>query len=320
MRFRLLIALCFVFVVLFLFASLYRAQAQTYIQYKVQVNIDGSASWTITQISDTNGTVDTWEGFQQRVASLIDAAANQTQREMSLDPNSLSLSSNISTYQSKTVEYLFTWQNFSITQNGQITFGDVFAVNGFFNQLYGDGGLQIGYPATYAVKSVSPVPDEKDYSTQTLEWLGTQFFVNQKPSITLATSSVTPSPSPDQATNSYDWQPYALISLVSALAVAVSLAGFHVARRRKRKTNELNEAIKLADMTAIESEEQKIVKIIQSNGGSAFQSSITEQSKFSKAKTSQLLTALEKKGVVRRYKKGRDKIVTLAERGKGEKS
>ncbi len=320
MRFRLLIAFCFVFAVLFLLASLYRAQAQTYIQYKVQVNIDGSASWTITHISDINGTVDTWEGFEQRVASLIDAAANQTQREMSLDPNSLSLSTNISTNQSKTVEYLFTWQNFSITQNGQITFGDVFLVNGFFNQLYGDGGLKIRYPATYAVKSVSPVPDEKDYSNQTLEWLGTQFFVNEKPSIALAISSVTPSPSPDQATNRNDWQPYALISLVSALAVAVSLAGFYVARRRKRKNNELTEAIKLADMPAIESEEQKIVKIIQFNGGSAFQSSITGQSKFSKAKTSQLLTALERKGVVRRYKKGRDKIVTLAERGKGEKS
>jgi uncharacterized membrane protein len=320
MRFRHLIALCFVLTVLFLFALLYRAQAQTYIQYKVQVNIDGSASWTITQILNINGTVDTWEGFQQRVTSLIDAAANQTQREMSLDPNSLSLSTNISTNQSKTVEYLFTWQNFSITQNGQITFGDVFRVNGFFNQLYGDGGLQIRYPATYAVKSVSPVPDEKDYSTQTLEWLGTQFFVNQNPSITLAASSATPSPSPNQATNSNDWQPYALISLVSALAVAVSMAVFYVARRRKRKTKELTEAIKLADMPAIESEEQKIVKIIQSNGGSAFQSSITEQAKFSKAKTSQLLTALEKKGVVRRYKKGRDKIVTLAERGKGEKS
>jgi uncharacterized membrane protein len=39
---------------------------------------------------------------------------------------------------------------------------------------------------------------------------------------------------------------------------------------------------------------------------------IAEQCRFSKAKTSQLVAALEQKGVVRRYKKGRDKIVTLA--------
>jgi uncharacterized membrane protein len=316
MRLHFPIALCIMFAVFFLLTPLLIVQAQTYIQYKVQINIGGSASWTITQVSDINGTVDTWEGFQQKVGSLINAAANQTQREMSLDPNSLQISTVISTNQSKTVAYLFTWQNFSVIQNGEITFGDVFHVNNFFNNLYGDGGLQISYPETYALKSVFPAPDERDNSTQTLEWLGTQLFVNEKPSITLTSLSATPSPSPtsNQAADGSEWQLYAIISIASAVAAA-SLVGVFMARRRKRKS-ELTEAAKFAEFPAIESEEQKIVKILQANGGSAFQSAITEQSRFSKAKTSQLLTALEKKGIVTRYKKGRDKIVTLAERGK----
>ena len=48
------------------------------------------------------------------------------------------------------------------------------------------------------------------------------------------------------------------------------------------------------------------------------QSAIVEQTKFSKAKTSQLLTSLEKRGNITRYKKGRDKIVNLKRTGKGE--
>jgi uncharacterized membrane protein len=66
----------------------------------------------------------------------------------------------------------------------------------------------------------------------------------------------------------------------------------------------------------VESEEGKILRALQASGGSAYQSAITDQCRFSKSKTSQLLTALEKRGVVIRYKKGRDKIVTLTEQWK----
>jgi uncharacterized membrane protein len=75
----------------------------------------------------------------------------------------------------------------------------------------------------------------------------------------------------------------------------------------------------MATFTLPETEEEKVLRVLRSNGGSAYQSAITEQCRFSKAKTSQLLTALERKGAVRRYKKGRDKIVNLIEQVKGEK-
>jgi len=293
-------------------------QAQNYIQYKVQVNSDGSAAWTITQVSETNGTVDTFVGFQQRVASLIDAASNLTQREMSLDPNSPQISTTISSNQSKTTEYLFSWVNFGAAQNGSLTFGDVFGVSGFFNQLYGDGALLITYPSTYAVQSVSPAPDERIDSAQTLQWLGTQFFANGSPHIVLSSVSLpTSSPTTNPNANGLDWQLLLLIG-VGAVAVAAALAALAVLGRRRRKAVNLAEKNAFSDSLAIESEEQKIVKIIRANGGTMLQNAITDQCKFSKAKTSQLLSALEKKGVVRRYKKGRDKIVILAGQGKGE--
>jgi len=318
MKIRHLAVLCLTCALLVLVLPLNSVQAQNYIQYKVQVNGDGSAAWTITQVSETNGTVDTFVGFQQRIISLIDAASNLTQREMSLDPNSPQISTTISSNQSKTTEYLFSWVNFSAAQNGSLTFGDVFGVSGFFNQLYGDGALLITYPSSYAVQSVFPVPDERVDSAQTLQWLGTQFFANSSPHIVLFSfSPPTSSPTPNPNANGLDWQLLLLI-VVSAVAVTAALASFAILMRRRRKAQNLSEKNAISDSMAIESEEQKIVKILQVNGGTMLQNAITDQSKFSKAKTSQLLTALEKKGVVRRYKKGRDKIVILNAQRKGE--
>ena len=107
-----------------------------------------------------------------------------------------------------------------------------------------------------------------------------------------------------------------LASILAAAVIAAVVAGwfFFVNRRNKGKETTVTAPLNLA-----ETEEEKVLRVLRSNGGSAYQSAITEQCRFSKAKTSQLLTALERKGMVRRYKKGRDKIVNLIEQRKGEK-
>jgi len=302
----LLIATAFVLII----ASAGRVQAQTtYTQYKIMLNGDGSASWTITQVSGLNGTVDTIAGFQQKATVLITAAAAETQRPMIADNDSFQTITTITSSDSKTTEYMFTWLNFSNTVNGQLMVGDVFSVSGFFNQLYGDGALQINYPDNYTLKSVTPTPDERDDSTQTLQWLGTQFFVSEHPSIILIPQ--------DQSSTNSGQPPYLLVGSVSAVAVAAAVAGWLLANRRHQQNSK--ETPSTSTVTALETEEEKIIKVLRSNGGSAYQSAITEQTRFSKAKTSQLLTALEAKGVVQRHKRGRDKIVNLNEQDKGEK-
>ncbi len=180
-----------------------RVEAQTYTQYKIQLNSDNSATWTITQVSGINGTVDTWGGFEQKVATLINAAAAQTNRQMSLDDNSLQMSTYSQSSNSKSTGYTFIWLNFSQTQHAQLEAGDVFTVQGFFNHLYGDGELQINYPANYTLQSVAPTPDQKDPATQTLTWLGTQFFVTETPHIMLEAQG-------EAKSNSAQLSPYVL--------------------------------------------------------------------------------------------------------------
>ena len=308
MRVRRLIIFCAISALLLLLLPLYTAHCQNYVEYKIQINSDNSAAWTITKVSSIDTSIDVG-GFQQRVVTLIDAAANATQREMTLDANSLEMSDDISwETQSRKTVYAFKWQNFSVTDNGEITFGDVFRVADFFNQLYGNGALQISYPSTYSILSVSPRPDERDDSVQALKWLGTEYFINGKPSITLASKS--------QSESGDGWQQYAIMGTGSAVAVAASLVGVYVLRRRKSQAG-VSKTATLAGVLPIESVEEKIIKIIRSSGGNMRQSAITEQCGFSKAKTSQLLAALEQKGVITRYKRGRDKIVTLNERVTG---
>lgn len=311
MRVRRLFIFCAISALLILLLPLYTAHCQNHVEYKIQIYNDTSASWTITKVSSIDTAIDVG-GFQQKIAALVDAAANVTQREMTLDVDSLQMSDDISwETQSRKTVYAFKWQNFSISKNGEITFGDVFRVADFFNQLYGDGALQISYPSTYSVLSVSPRPDERDDSVQTLKWLGTEYFINGEPTITLTSKS--------QSESGGEWQQYAIMGTGAAVAVAISLAGVYVLKRRKLKA-QASQAATLSGAPLVESDEEKIIKVIRSSGGNMRQSAITEQCRFSKAKTSQLLAALEQKGVIRRYKRGRDKIVTLNERVTGEHS
>jgi uncharacterized membrane protein len=286
------------------------AESQDYNEYDIEVNVDNSAGWTITRVTDINASIDV-EGFPSRVAALIDAAVDQTQREMVLDTESLQVSDEVSwETQSRTTVYSFTWQNFSVTENGKLTLGDVFGVPGFFSSLFGEGAIQITYPSDYSVQLVSPEPNEHDDSARTLRWFRTQDFVNGKPSMTFAEI---------QNGSSYEWQQYAVIGAGLTVATAAVLLGLYLIRIRKPRTR-VSTRETSARIPLMESDEEKITKIIRSSGGNMRQSAITEQCGFSKAKTSQLLAVLEQKQVITRYKKGRDKIVTLNERAAGEKS
>lgn len=279
-----------------------RAQGQDYVEYNVRVNDDGSAAWRIIQVSDINTPIDTWVEFQQRILDLAEVAATASQRAMELDSDSMQIDTVISG-ESKRTEYTFTWLNFSIIQNQAITFGDVFRVENFFARLYGDSSLKITYPATFAVSSVSPEPNERDDQTQMLVWYRTQDFLSGNPTIVL-TNDITLE---DGNARNRLWS---ITILVAVVVVGVSVALFFVLRRRKSRDK--TAAVTLSPAASlVETDEDRIIKIIKSSGGTVRQSEINDQTKFSKAKTSQLLTTLEQKGVVTRVKKGRDKIVTL---------
>jgi len=280
------------------------AYSEGQIEYTIQVGGDGSAAWIVrrTVIQDS---IDTLEEFQNRVEALVETAKNETGRDMTADVESMTLTPSGSNI---TVEYKFYWRNFSKIEDKKIIISDVFQVQDIFLQLYGNGEIYITYPSQYIVETVSPSPQERNASLQTLKW-ETEDFINPLPIIILRDKSLTPGFLETLGQN-------AAIILGMALIAAGSSIGFYAFKRHKKKESETVKTPELIGLPRIESAEEKIVTMLKSSGGSLYQSAIVDQCKFSKAKTSQLLTALEKRGIVSRYKKGRDKIVTLIEQDK----
>jgi hypothetical protein len=299
MKYRLIICLA-VAIAVTLLAPLQIAQCQEYYAYSVQVRSDGSAVWTITQFSDINASTTSWASYQQKIYGLVNQASDATHRPMAVDDSSFGISSTLSA-ESKITEYTFVWLNCSASQDNELVFGDVFRVSNFFSQLFGDASIQLTYPQGYAVQSVYPPPYERQDNLNMMKWARTQDLSDGSVKIVLTQSG--------QSNGGSDAAQSSFIGLVVAvIAVPVSVVGFFVYRKR-RSSNQTNAAVQVP--SAVESDEDKILKLLKTSGGSMRQTEITERLGYSKAKTSQLLTALEGSGVLARYKKGRDKIVTF---------
>jgi uncharacterized membrane protein len=294
------------------------AGQETARMYKIQIVDDLSAVWTITQVQDINAPIDTWEGFQMKCIKLVEDASSIAQRQMVVEPNSMQMETVIHhEIQSKTTEYKFTWQNFTIIDNKNAILGDVFRLSDFFGHLYGEGALELVYEPPFTITSVTPTPTQRDDNLRTLDWFRTQDFVNGRPNIVLTVLDTETNPDPNII--GLNSNQIFFLALGSGVIVGGSLVWLYVIRKRKRQTKEPVDS-PFVEPPKIETDEEKILGIVRKNGGTLPQSAITDQCRFSKAKTSQLLTALEKKEMVTRYKKGRDKIVTLAKNRKGEQT
>jgi uncharacterized membrane protein len=276
-------------------------------EYTIQINADGSAAWTVEQTAGINETYDDLFELQGKLTQLVEEARTQTGREMTVLEETLS-----STYTLAgsyvIIEYKFLWQNFSKVENRTITIGDVFQVPDFFNRLYGDGQVRLTYASSYSVATALPRPTKRDESVQLLEWPGTNDFA--RATIVLNEKSASSGLAEILGQNA---------ALLTGLIILVtgSSTGVYMFRRRNKKERKATKVPQFSDILRTESSEEKVVNLLKASGGSLNQSAITDQCKFSKAKTSQLLATLEDKGVVRRYKKGRDKVVILAGKNNG---
>ena len=278
---------------------------QNSVEYTIKADTDGSASWIIEQAgTDLRISPDTLTQFQNNVTALIEAEENVTHRQMSA--KEFSITSTISgSY--VVVQYKFLWQNFSIIEDSEIKIGDVFQVTDLFPRLQGDGKVVLNYPEQYEPETVSPTPFSQDDSHQTMTWLGTKNLVGESARIILREK-------PLDLLDSVRRNSVLILAVVAV--VAGSSVGFYVFRRRSKMQILPASGPEGSSLPIVESDEEKIVKLLKSSRGSLYQSAIVERCRFSKAKTSQLLGALETRGVVRREKKGRDKIVVLVERNK----
>jgi uncharacterized membrane protein len=273
------------------------------VEYAIQIHNDDSATWIITLTgTDIQASLNTFYTFQEKVTSVMEAAENQTGRTMDVANPKMTVDVSGSY---TVVKYQFDWINFSKIEDAKIIIGDVFGVENFFPNLYGDGTVYVTYPAQYSIETVSPTPHQQNASLQMLKWYGTKDFKRGEPSIILKEKSASPEPADIIKQNAL------LIMSLAALSIGIPLSIYIIKHQRKKRGKPSIEKPEQPIIPQIESDEDKIIRLLKSVGGSVYQSAIAEQTRFSKAKTSNLLATLENKGIIKRYKKGRDKIVTL---------
>jgi hypothetical protein len=290
---------CFLLLSILVLLLCGRGEASIQLTYSIEVNAECSAAWVIEQ-KGIGVPTPVFDEFVKKVSSLISLAAEKTQRNMTVE--GLSMSVNVSgSY--KIIRYYFIWKNFAQSVNGKIVMGDVFEVENFFSYLYGDGAVRISYPLDSIVESVSPEPHERDDCFHVLEWYGTADFKIGEPKVSFAKN-------PDI------WIAIKNVFVVSLalLAVGCFIGTYYLKFKRKEKMKEKIYIQKMGN------DEEKVISLLRSAGGSLYQSAIADHCGFSRAKASKLLKSMENRGIVKREDKGREKMVTLLEEVKSEKA
>ena len=274
------------------------------LEYTIEMYSDGSTEWFIEQRFSTGEgeppSPQHFNTFVNNIKALVNSAKLETGRDMSADGFAMTV--NVSGSYT-VVKYRFHWAGFAVVETNRIRIGDVFEVDGLF--LYGGGIVNIAYPAGYIVENVSPQPHTQ--SSQTLIWWGIEDFKPGEPKIVLAEEGLL---------SFVDVLKENALMIVSIIVLtSVGFTSFYHFKLKKGVKKEKTgvEPPTFSKIFEIEDSEEKIVALLKTAGGCLHQTTIANQCKFSKAKTSILLTQMEKKGTVKRHEKGREKIVTLVE-------
>lgn len=154
-----------------------------------------------------------------------------------------------------------------------------------------------------------PPPHERDNSINRLEWYGTVDFKIGEPKVVFIKKS-----------DFMDILNKNAILIVSLAALASGgFIGVYYLKFKGRKIikKRVDTELPIRGIPKIEDDEEKVISLLRSAGGSLYQSAIADSCGFSRAKASKLLKRMEDEGVVKREDKGREKIVTLLEEAKG---
>jgi uncharacterized membrane protein len=285
----------------------------------INLQNDGSATWSIENrfLLKTNDDIAIFQQYMQEFESkkqaylsnftdttttLVDRASVITGRSMRTENFQVS----IDIIQTASVSYgviiyQYDWVGFAKLEMNRLIIGDVFE-GGFY--LFQGDALTIKYPKEYGVIATAPIEDDGRDADQTLTWYGRRNFGSGEPTIILEQKTVV-------VIDATQW--YLPLIIVSAVAAAI-LVGLYFLKFSKLKSGYNKNSLLYATLDKLEGDEDKVIRLLKSNGGKLYQSLIAKHCDFSSSKTSELLSAMEKKGLIFRKLKGREKIVSL--RGK----
>lgn len=352
---------------------------------EIQVQPDGDADWTVearynlTTENDTaaferlRAEFEAGESESGFSADLFREAAarvsERTGREMEIvDVERTSELRAESGTQVGVLTLEFTWTNFAVVEDEQISVGSSFA-GGWFGDLGEHQTLRITPPSGYRVQTASP---STDIIGGTLRWEGPQAFEPGQPSIEFQTPSSPTSPGTTAGGIGIPWSYAAIGFLVLVVGALVLLAwqggyleggesagsdsggppdrgasetdaeGARIAPE-SGDDEEVGETSELDDSSGEESEigadegasaaaaagavdeadadeetepdllsdEERVEHLLEEHGGRMKQAQIVEETRWSNAKVSQLLSAMAEDGQIEKLRIGRENLISL---------
>lgn len=324
------------------------AQEFDRVQFTVTVYPDGAADWTFRyerrlanesdrrqfeRFAERFRTKDTplFRDFRNQTLALVALGREATGRPMNATNITRDAFVREGLNTAGVVELSFTWTAFAPTPDGRVVVGDVFE-GGFY--LAPDQSFVIAAGDDLVFEAVEPdgtLSGATLATSDTVTWQGERTFADNHPRVVLVPKSVStgtvspttdgdgPVTSPRSPTGSSGTEtpvagggpPWGLVGL--ALVVVIGgLAAFVWFRRNGRPVSPSDAAggPTLTEAELMEDEE-RVVSLIEEQGGQMRQSAIVDETGWSKSKVSMVLSEMEEAGEITKLRVGRENLISL---------
>jgi uncharacterized membrane protein len=254
---------------------------------------------------------DLYRDFVNQTGALAHVGTRQTGREMAAGNHARSASVDTLGQTEGVVRMSFEWTNFAESTDSGPVVADVFA-----------GGLALGedqrivFQGGPAVTFGSVQPDaytpsgENLTTSDSITFFGPMEFADRRPRVEFV-----PAATADPTEAGPDRNVVIVIALLGIVigAVAALAWRFDFIDRFEAASRDGKESTSTpTPQPEIKSDSDRVIDLLQSNGGRMKQVNIVDQTDWSKSKVSMLLSDMEEDGDITKLRVGRENIVSLA--------
>lgn len=307
--------------------------------YTVDVDENGDATWTIElryqlvgdgdvtafesiQNDFEEGNLSVFEGIETEMSSFADEASEATGRPMSVDDFERDVHVRDTVTQTVgVVSVSFRWNGFAEADSSGVRVGDAFVGSGLV--LTSDERLVIEIMEAVPLRSVSPEPDINDGDR--LIWDGERFFEEGQPSVVFSdetgdgTDSTDDDNTPDDTGSPSETGSPSIATVVAGFLVLMAgfAGGLYLSRKtgivgvKEDEEEDGEEGGEAMAETELLTDEDKVVRILERNGGKMKQAEIVKETDWSKSKVSMLLSNMEDEGKISKLRLGRENVIEL---------
>jgi len=313
--------------------------------FRITLYDNGSATWTIehyqpleteneTEQFQTYATdfeqneTELYSDFVTDADALTRVGTNKTGRQMAA--RNFRRSAGVVPQQERgVVRMSFLWTNFARTYTERLVVSDVFE-DGFYlgagQRIVFEHDTEMAFTSARPAPASQSNPDSLQESTS-ITYVGERSFNSSRPYVELGRSNATESTATPNATTAEAaagrsmWQFALLLAIIALGAVAAAAwrsgaAGAVLGDDGDGGTATESATEPTTDAAVTEPEllddEDRVIKLLEENGGRMKQVDIVETTEWSKSKVSMLLSDMEDDGDISKLRVGRENIISLA--------